>query len=235
MKLDKLHRSITKAKKLSLDVFFSIKTHKPEMPLRVIVSERGTWQKVVAHFLQEKLAILNVEDPLLVKKSAEVTDFLKNVTYVHKNGVCIGSCLAPLLSDLFLAQCDRLLKARNYNSKDEQERKKFAVIPCVHQVSQNIKKIAERADVKVVFSAPQKLAKVCKMTNPNRKDKKTCTKNHKTKYVKCNEGLVYEIPLTCSRSYVGQTGRCMNDRLREHANNVKNKTEGCSSNLAQKR
>lgn len=31
--------------------------------------------------------------------------------YVQQKGVCIGSCLAPILSDLVLARCDRLLQA----------------------------------------------------------------------------------------------------------------------------
>lgn len=28
--------------------------------------------------------------------------------------------------------------------------------------------------------------------------------------------MVYNIPLSCGKRYVGQTGRCLNDRLREH-------------------
>lgn len=32
--------------------------------------------------------------------------------------------------------------------------------------------------------------------------------------------------LSCGKQYVGQTGRCINDRLREHACNVKNGRDG---------
>lgn len=41
--------------------------------------------------------------------------------------------------------------------------------------------------------------------------------------------MIYEIPLSCDRCYVGQTGRCLNDRLREHAYAIKT---GTGSTLA---
>uniref|UniRef100_A0A224Z9Z8 Tick transposon n=1 Tax=Rhipicephalus zambeziensis TaxID=60191 RepID=A0A224Z9Z8_9ACAR len=46
------------------------------------------------------------------------------------------------------------------------------------------------------------------------------TKKHRQQFVQCCEGVVYKIPLSCGRYYVGQTGRCANDRMREHANKV---------------
>lgn len=30
--------------------------------------------------------------------------------------------------------------------------------------------------------------------------------------------VVYQIPLSCGRSYVDQTGRCLNERMQEHRN-----------------
>lgn len=41
---------------------------------------------------------------------------------------------------------------------------------------------------------------------------------------------VHEIPVKCGDSYVGQTARCLNDRICEHKRAVKNKSE--SSELA---
>lgn len=74
--------------------------------------------------------------------------------------------------------------------------------------------------MKVVLSAPHKLVKFAKDTT------KTGVKNrgghvkHRVQYVPCVERVVYRIPLKCGSVYVGQTGRCLNDRLREHKNNV---------------
>lgn len=89
-------------------------------------------------------------------------------------------------------------------------------------VSHNLKKIAKRADIKVVFSAPDKLAGLCKGSNPHRQPPLQCAKNHETKCVKCVENVANEIPLSCGKQYIRQTGRCMNERLREHSANVRN-------------
>lgn len=56
-----------------------------------------------------------------------------------------------------------------------------------------------------------------------------CSKKHANRFRECIEGVVYKIELSCGKSYVGQTGRCINDRLREHANTIRT---GTGSNLA---
>ena len=75
--LEKLASSVRSAKGLNLSMFFSAKTHKPEIPFRVIVSEQGTWQRLVGRFLQRSLSVLDVEDPCLIRKPQEVSDFLQ--------------------------------------------------------------------------------------------------------------------------------------------------------------
>ncbi|XP_064470235.1 uncharacterized protein LOC135384986 [Ornithodoros turicata] len=437
--VDKLVKTIDRSERDSLEVFFSGKTHKPGVPLRVIVSERGTWQKAIALFLQEKLNMLEVEDPFLIRSSDKVIEFLRshpsdgfsalsvdikdlyyslphdlvshcveeaiekfgnirfqnatgisvcgflellsvylNSTYVkwqgeyliQKQGICIGSCLAPVLSDIVLARLDREIAGRVQNEvvrvfryvddylvvlrhqdteqmmesvltsiqealrplETTQERMtngsiKFldlsltfteehacwmysprgnkpllpfssahsklvkrsiintcfrnainkscphsmshsmhqqairleksgypttllttvaesllrktssrrqsdpeledrtartAVIPYIHKVSHKLKKMAGRADVRVVFSAPEKLIKLCRLLNGVHREPKGCKKQHRNPYVECRQNVVYRIPLSCGKSYVGQTGRCVNDRLREHWLNFKN-------------
>lgn len=39
----------------------------------------------------------------------------------------------------------------------------------------------------------------------------------------CTISVVYGIPLPCGKSYIAQTGRCINDWAREHARTVRNK------------
>ncbi|XP_077564343.1 uncharacterized protein LOC144179781 [Haemaphysalis longicornis] len=316
LNLVKVIDGISKSKKDFLDLFFSAKTHKPEKPFRVIVSERSTWQNSIALFLQEKLGLLRFNDPFLVRNSEEILDFLQSEppkglcafsldikdlyyslpqdkllyfieeyidefgsvafqnaagvsvsgflellsfylrsTYIEydgkpclqREGTCIGSCIAPILSDLFLSKLDNgvagffdkmkisvaesLLKKIRAATREEpitatNSRPKFAVIPYLHGVSHNLKKIGGRANIKVVFSAPDKLTKLCKASNPFRKPPLQCAKKHDTKYVKCVGNVVYEIPLSCGKRYIGQTGRCLNDRLREHCANVRNGSSG---------
>lgn len=44
---------------------------------------------------------------------------------------------------------------------------------------------------------------------------------HCAPFVACSEGMVYSIPLKqCKRQHIGQTRRCVNDRLCKHHNNV---------------
>ena len=53
-----------------------------------------------------------------------------------------------------------------------------------------------------------------------------CAKKHRNKFTDCQSQVVYEIPLSCGRKYIGQTGRSFNDRAREHRLNVQNKSGG---------
>ena len=43
-----------------------------------------------------------------------------------------------------------------------------------------------------------------------------CSKKHVNRFTDCVRNVVYEIPLSCGRCYIGQTGRCFNERAREH-------------------
>lgn len=54
LNLHRLAQSINTNKDGCLQIMVSAKTHKGQCPLRVIVSEMGSWQKPVALFLQDK-------------------------------------------------------------------------------------------------------------------------------------------------------------------------------------
>lgn len=99
---------------------------------------------------------------------------------------------------------------------------KLHVMPYVHKLSHNLKKVAARHGVALVFSAPEKLAKLCPRICDSKR--RGCLKKHVKAYVKCSTGVVYSIPLSCGKQYIGMTERCLNDRLREHALKV-NKNE----------
>lgn len=102
------------------------------------------------------------------------------------------------------------------------------VMPYVHRVSHSLKKVAGKYGVPIVFSAPRKLSVLCSRIS----GKKTapCEKKHERPSGKCAVGVVYEIPLSCGKVYIGQTGRCINDRAREHLQDVKRKEK---TNLAE--
>lgn len=95
---------------------------------------------------------------------------------------------------------------------------KTAVIPYLHRVSHCLKKVAQKAGIRVVFSAKNKFSGMCNKVNREDRGPRVCDKKHAKKFVECCHNAVYEIPLSCGRCYIGQTGRCVNDRLREHRN-----------------
>lgn len=108
--------------------------------------------------------------------------------------------------------------AARKNGSESRERP--VPIPYVHQLSHRLKKVAKKCGVHVVFTAPNKLVRMCAAVNGLSQDK-ACKVSHATRFVPCRTAVVYKIPLSCGRCYVGQTGRCINVRLREHRAAVK--------------
>ncbi|CAN7937951.1 unnamed protein product, partial [Ixodes hexagonus] len=105
--------------------------------------------------------------------------------------------------------------------KRDVEKKRVVVVPYLHKISHNLKHVAQRYGVPVVFSAPppqKKMARICSQVHLGLEtvSRHKCNKKLVSPFVPCTSGVVYSIPLSCGRAYVGQTGRCINDRLREH-------------------
>lgn len=84
-----------------------------------------------------------------------------------------------------------------------------------HKVSHRLKKVAAKYNIPDFFSTP--LKELCKTANQKKKDFK-CSTWHRCKFANCTESIPHKIPLTCGRSHVSQSGRCLNDTLREHRN-----------------
>lgn len=114
---------------------------------------------------------------------------------------------------------DTLIKKFKGTRRQPRERAAVrpVVIPYVHSLTHNLKKVADRYDVPIVFSAPNKLSRLCRRINNPRESADPCNTKHRNRYTECATGVIYEIPMSCGSSYIGQTGRCFNDRAREHA------------------
>lgn len=158
-------------------------------------------------------------------KFGVVTSLLKNAmkkSCVH----CVANSLRKQFFRLCQAGYDRNLIASralrillNEACSTAQRSRDFdnvVVVPYYHTVSHNILAVAKHFGIKVVFSNVMRL----KSLTPFFTDEPSCTVNHKRLFVPCRKNVVYSIPLECGFVYVGQTGRCVNDRLREHATAV---------------
>lgn len=114
---------------------------------------------------------------------------------------------------------ESLLKVlRGLSGLRERRRMPFrpVVLPHIHTFSHEIKQVAEKFDVPVVFSAPSRLSHYCAAVNRVRLSGSRCVVSRRTRYVLCAAGFVFLIPLSCDRVYTGQTERCVNARAREH-------------------
>lgn len=137
----------------------------------------------------------------------------------------------PLLVAICEQLCRTIKRGLGCTNKSTKEKKKtrhaVVVAPYVHGVTHKLKKVAGRQGVQVVCSAPNKAYSMCRRVNQERSNnEKRCGPVHKSPYALCEKEEVYHIPLTCGRSYIGQTGRCINDGTREHAASVRTLSAG---------
>lgn len=86
----------------------------------------------------------------------------------------------------------------------------------LHCPSHNVKKVVQQYGICAVFSAPCKHKKVCPLLTRTRREL-SCKKNHQMKFTSCVPNVIYEIPLSCGWSYIGQTSWCFNKRAQEHS------------------
>lgn len=83
----------------------------------------------------------------------------------------------------------------------------------MHTVTDNMKKkIAQGANVRTVFSAPNKLDELWKITHAIALKNRDSKENDKNKFVYYAEYVPYHIPLSCGRKYVGQSSCCLNNQ-----------------------
>jgi hypothetical protein len=71
-----------------LFVFFSLKTHKINWPLRPIISENGTWIKLLSEFIVRYLGWIKLQDPFRIKNSEQI---IQRFQELHGSSVIVKS------------------------------------------------------------------------------------------------------------------------------------------------
>lgn len=80
---------------------------------------------------------------------------------------------------------------------DLEQRKSSVALPYIHRLSHNLKNVASRFGVSVVFSSPNKFNKVCGMIERKLKKhasgltKKGCGVKHGSTFVQCRKSIGY--------------------------------------------
>ncbi|XP_064475683.1 uncharacterized protein LOC135389577 [Ornithodoros turicata] len=119
-------------------------------------------------------------------------------------------------NQLIAKRAMKLLESSQCRPWNDGNSRNVVVIPYFHAVAHNILAVAKYYNIKVVFSNAFKLSRLTPFSSKS----EFCGVRHRKPFVPCKQNVVYSIPLECGFVYVGQTRRCLNDRIREHAANV---------------
>src|SRR5690606_11147044 len=103
------------------------------------------------------------------------------------------------------------------------------VVPYIHKMSHGLLGLVKDYGLKIVFSVPFKLSCLTPFSDLSHAFR--CWTKHRDIGDNCSRNVVYKIPLSCGKLYVGQTHRCLHLRFKEHLNYVKVENE--SSNIVQ--
>lgn len=90
------------------------------------------------------------------------------------------------------------LKGKRQRRNNDTQKKRPVVVPYCHKVAHNLKNVAARYQIPVVFSAPRKLSMLCSRIGKEN-NKPQCEKKH-FNFIGCSVGVVYKIPLSCGKS-----------------------------------
>jgi hypothetical protein len=171
-------------------------------------------------------------------KSGIVTNCIRNACLKSCTHQAVNSCENQIMRLLrakypgkfirFKAQrlANRLASGSTQSQRNIDPDLKTASGTFFHGITNRLKKHSRKFGLRVVGRYPKKLRTLASSLG---RPKKVCQKaaSTHTKFVNCGEGMVYKIPLSCQAAYIGQSGRCINQRLTEHCKDLEgNTTEG---------
>jgi hypothetical protein len=120
------------------------------------------------------------------------------------------------------------MKILHGKQEKEIESLKVVSIPYYHGIGHRLKKAARAFDLRVVFSFPHKLGRLPAQLNREEESCPTAVSKHE-EFRECKRNVIYAMPLSCGKYYVGQTYRCVNERLVEHMKGMEEETQGTLS------
>jgi predicted GIY-YIG superfamily endonuclease len=128
-----------------------------------------------------------------------------------------------LMNNKYPKQLIRCIKRKREKKKNvvQQEQSKpvaVVVIPYVPNVSEKIIRFGRRANIRVVCKSGDTL--------------RTRFTNFKPKQSDINKEVVYSLPCQCGNEYIGETGRPLSIRVKEHQTALK-KVETTTSKLVE--
>ena len=105
---------------------------------------------------------------------------------------------------------DNIIRKHENEERKEIEKKKpetTITLPYIPRLSEKIRKIGNKANIRIVFSSNNTL--------------RNQLVNFRPKSQKRDKEVIYSIPCECSKNYIGETGRPLEVRLKEHQYSLK--------------
>lgn len=155
-----------------------------------------------SHPLNQKIAIIK---SIKFKIDKLCSNEYKQRNYdIAKNILINNNYPEGLIQTFFSDNRSRLTNEANVNNNT------YYKIPYVNGLSQNLKRILENDNIKVVFY--------------NEKSLRPLFNNNKDKIPSLlKSNVVYQIPCNCGKQYIGQTKQWLSSRVKNHQYDVKNK------------
>lgn len=97
----------------------------------------------------------------------------------------------------YRAECVKINDIEDPDADPGDEAWAVNVTPCVHKVSHGLNEIGQKAGIRTVLSAPNKVGWVCKAVNAATPKRQARRIKHVTRFVSCRDNVVYEITLRC--------------------------------------
>jgi hypothetical protein len=113
----------------------------------------------------------------------------------------------------------RLIQGNGLTQRKKERDRKVATAEFFHGISSRVAKSIKKYDIDLVSKYPKKLRSIVTSLGREKKDCQKAESTH-TEFVECGQGMVYSIPLSCGNNYIGQSGRCINQRLTEHQRDI---------------
>jgi hypothetical protein len=112
------------------------------------------------------------------------------------------------------------------SKRKEWDKKKTAVVPYIHNVTNELRKSAAGFGGQVSMKFVPKNKNLPMIFDTiNNKPEKECEHSEDFKEYKCEKNVVYSLELECEKKYIGETSVCVLTRLQQHIDNVESKTK----------
>ena len=196
--------------------FLDTTIHNTEKTLKTEWFTKSSWSSRYIHYeschpiAQKKSVVIGLADRSIILSDP---NFRKNAVNKAKNALLLNNYPQKLINKIFKERIHKFYNSTENNKKREKKlNSKYISIPYVNELSENLQKLFKKYDINICHKNFNLLSK-------NFSKLKAKTPMNK------KSNIIYQIPCNnCSGIYIGQTSQYLENRLKSHKYDKKNKT-----------